>query len=67
MKKLRSQIREKLYVYQNEFTRNNNRKILYHKDILPVEKEYKEYKEIKNQIIQLEAKLKELESQNKPQ
>ena len=51
----RSQLREKLHNYQIEFTRNHNRKIRYHKDIEPVEEEYKRYKEIKSEIARLES------------
>jgi len=41
-------------VYQDEFYKTHNRKIKYHKDVLPVEREYKEYKELKKEIVKLE-------------
>lgn len=53
----RLQLREKLHSYQTEFTKNNSRKIKYHKDIAPVENEYKHYKEIKQEILRLESLL----------
>jgi len=53
----RLQLREKLHSYQTEFTKNNSRKIKYHKDIAPVENEYKQYKEIKQEITKLEGLL----------
>ena len=52
---MRSELREKLHLFQKEFNGNHNRKIRYHKDITPVEKEYKRYKEIKVEINNLEA------------
>lgn len=55
---VKSQMREKLHAYQVEFTKNNNRKIKYHKDIIPVEEEYKRYKEVKDEIAMLEDFLK---------
>jgi len=57
---VKSQMREKLHAYQVEFTKNNNRKIKYHKDIIPVEEEYKRYKEVKDEIAMLEDFLKNL-------
>lgn len=55
---VKSQMREKLHAYQVEFMKNNNRKIKYHKDIVPVEDEYKRYKEVKDEIASLEEILK---------
>eukprot|EP01017_Pseudomicrothorax_dubius_P014701 TRINITY_DN1716_c0_g1_i1.p1 TRINITY_DN1716_c0_g1~~TRINITY_DN1716_c0_g1_i1.p1 ORF type:complete len:429 (-),score=87.42 TRINITY_DN1716_c0_g1_i1:1013-2299(-) len=57
LKMHRSELRERLHRYQVDFTRTNNRKIKYHKDIAPVEKEYQRYKEIKVEITRLEAYL----------
>lgn len=53
----RSELRDKLHKYQADFTKTNNRKIKYHKDIAPVESEYQRYKEIKNEIARLEGVL----------
>ena len=54
----KTQIREKLHAYQVDFTKNNNRKIKYHKDIIPVEEDYRKYKEIKEEIQSFESMLK---------
>lgn len=54
LKQTRARLRDKLHSYQVDFTRNNNRRIKYHKDIVPVETEYKRYKEIKQEISRLE-------------
>ena len=55
---VKTAMREKLHNYQVEFTKNNNRKIKYHKDIIPVEEEYKRYKEVKEEMSTLEEFLK---------
>lgn len=55
LKQRKNQLREFLESYQNQFLRENNRKVLYHKDLLPIEKEYLEYKSVKNKIKQLEG------------
>ncbi|OII73583.1 uncharacterized protein cubi_03381 [Cryptosporidium ubiquitum] len=55
LKQKKNQLREFLETYQNEFFNENHRKVLYHKDLLPIEKEYLEYKSIKNKIKQLEG------------
>ncbi len=57
LKKTRADLRDKLHTYQVNFTKNNNRRIKYHKDIVPVENEYKRYKEIKQEISRLESLL----------
>lgn len=54
LKQNRAKLRDRLHSYQVDFTKNNNRKIKYHKDIVPVENEYKRYKEIKQEIQRLE-------------
>ena len=58
LKKTRNGLRDVLHNYQQEFTRSNNRKIRYQKDIQMVEKEYNDYKLIKQQIAELEGLLK---------
>ena len=55
LKAERNRLREKLHKYQAEFTKNHNRKIRYHKDIEPIEEEYKRYKNIKSEIARLEG------------
>ncbi|KAL4470971.1 hypothetical protein ABPG72_013558 [Tetrahymena utriculariae] len=54
LKKVRADLRDKLHDYQQQFFNNNNRRIRYHKDIQPVEKEYKAYKETKEELLKLE-------------
>ncbi|KAH8582058.1 coiled coil [Cryptosporidium sp. chipmunk genotype I] len=54
LKQKKNQLRELLETFQNQFLKKNHRKVLYHKDLLPIEKEYLEYKSIKNKIKQLE-------------
>jgi chromosome segregation ATPase len=53
----RNELRTKLHSFQHEFSRTNNRKIRYHKDISPVEGEYKRYKEVKLEITKYESML----------
>jgi len=52
-------IREKLQKYQDDFLNDNQRKIRYHKDILPIEKDYKAYKSIKEELAKVQALLGE--------
>ncbi|KAK9170834.1 hypothetical protein CmeUKMEL1_15280 [Cryptosporidium meleagridis] len=54
LKQKKTQLRELLETFQDQFLKKNHRKVLYHKDLLPIEKEYLEYKSIKNKIKQLE-------------
>ncbi|KAL4452962.1 hypothetical protein ABPG74_002527 [Tetrahymena malaccensis] len=57
LKKVRADLRDKLHNYQSEFFKNHNRRIRYHKDIQPVENEYRQYKETKQELIRLESLL----------
>jgi len=54
LKKIKNDLRNKLHNYQQNFTKDNNRKIKYHKDISPVEEDYKRYKDLKTEICKLE-------------
>lgn len=54
LKKLKNDLRNKLHNYQQNFSQDNNRKIKYHKDIAPVEEDYKRYKELKAEIQKIE-------------
>lgn len=56
----KSIIRDKLQSYQDNFQLQNGRKIKYHKDILPIEREYRQYKMIKESLGRVEADLAEL-------
>ncbi|KAM3139107.1 hypothetical protein pb186bvf_008705 [Paramecium bursaria] len=58
LKKKRAELREILNTFQNDFTQNHNRKIRFHRDIAPVEREYKQYKDIKLEIQRLEQMIK---------
>jgi predicted RNase H-like nuclease (RuvC/YqgF family) len=58
LKRSRSELRDKLNNFQNEFSNLHHRKIRFHRDIAPVEKEYKMYKDIKQEIQKLESMLK---------
>jgi len=53
-------IREKLQQFQDEFLSKNGRKIRFHRDILPIEKEYKAYKTLKDDIAKAEAEVARL-------
>ena len=44
--------------YQTEFVRNHNRRIKYRQDILEVEEDYNLYKSLKEEILELEKKIK---------
>ena len=51
----RNSLRERLHRYQHEFYLQNHRRIRYHRDIAPVEAEYRRYKEVKAEIARLET------------
>lgn len=51
----RNSLRERLHRYQHEFYLQNHRRIRYHRDIAPVEGEYRRYKEVKAEIARLES------------
>eukprot|EP00392_Amoebophrya_sp_AT5.2_P017838 g18259.t1 len=53
----KSRIRETLQSYQERFLQEHQRKIRYHRDILPIEGEYKNYKNIKLQLQEVERAL----------
>ena len=40
--------------------KKHGRKIRYHKDIVPIEREYRMYKEVKQEIAAIEQQLREL-------
>ena len=54
----RTELRQLLHNYQMEFSKTNHRKIRYHRDIQPVEREYRRYKEVKAEITRLENMLR---------
>ncbi|CAD7940520.1 unnamed protein product [Amoebophrya sp. A25] len=51
----KAQIRDRLQKYQDDFFQRNKRKIKYHRDILPIEKDYKDYKAIKRQMAEIDS------------
>lgn len=58
---MKSSVRLKLQSFQEKFVVENQRKIRFHKDILPIEREYRMYKNVKEEIAKLEARLRELQ------
>lgn len=56
----KASIRSKLQTFQERFVSENNRKIRFHKDILPIEREYRMYKNLKEEIQKAETQLAEL-------
>jgi hypothetical protein len=61
---MKSSVRQKLQTFQEKFVVENQRKIRFHKDILPIEREYRMYKTVKEDIARLEAQLRELQEEN---
>jgi len=53
-------VRAKLQAFQEKFVTENNRKIRFHKDILPIEREYRMYKNLKEEIQKAETQLRDL-------
>lgn len=53
-------VRTKLRTFQERFVQENNRKIRFHKDILPIEREYRMYKSFKDELIKAEQQLRTL-------
>lgn len=57
-------VRAKLQAFQEKFVTENNRKIRLHKDILPIEREYRMYKNLKEEVNKAEAQLRDLLASN---
>lgn len=55
-------VRAKLQSFQEKFVSENNRKIRFHKDILPIEREYRMYKTLKDDISKAESQLRDLKA-----
>lgn len=55
LKKERAALRTKLDAYQKDFMRLYNRRIKFRNDIKPVQDEFKRYKDLKEDIAQLET------------
>jgi len=59
----KASVRGKLQAFQERFVVENNRKIRFHKDILPIEREYRLYKNLKEEIQKAESQVRELRLQ----
>jgi len=57
----KSAVRAKLQAFQQKFVDENHRAIKYHKDILPIEREYRMYKNLKEEITKAESQLRALQ------
>jgi len=57
-------VRAKLQAFQEKFVSENNRKIRFHKDILPIEREYRMYKNLKEEIMRAESQLRDLRAES---
>lgn len=55
-------VRQKLQAFQEKFVTEYNRKIRFHKDILPIEREYRSYKQLKDDIMKAESDLRNLKA-----
>lgn len=60
----KSAVRAKLQTFQEKFVSENNRKIRFHKDILPIEREYRLYKNLKEDIVKAEQQLRDLRAES---
>lgn len=56
----RAAVRAKLQAFLERFVIENNRKIRFHKDILPIERQYRAYKHLKEEIVRSEQQLRSL-------
>jgi len=60
----KASVRAKLQAFQEKFVTENSRKIRFHKDILPIEREYRMYKHLKEEIMKVEAQLRDLKAES---
>eukprot|EP01071_Lankesteria_metandrocarpae_P005473 Lankesteria_metandrocarpae@DN4003_c0_g1_i1.p1 len=58
MQELKQQVAMKLQAFQDYFLKTFGRKIVYHKDIVPMEGEYKKYKMLREQIQKLSESIR---------
>lgn len=66
IKNEQNKLKKMLHKYQDEFQKNNNRKVKYFKDITPVEKEYSQYKSNKQRLKELKTVILENTSGSDP-
>mmetsp|Transcript_33289 Transcript_33289/g.75873 ORF Transcript_33289/g.75873 Transcript_33289/m.75873 type:complete len:290 (-) Transcript_33289:63-932(-) len=59
----KSVVRSKLQAFQERFVTEYDRKIRFHKDILPIEREYRMYKNLKEDIMKVESQLRDLKAE----
>lgn len=62
----KASVRAKLQTFQERFVTENSRKIRFHKDILPIEREYRTYKNLKEDIMKVEGQLRALRGGAEP-
>jgi len=60
----KANVRTRLQAFQERFVVENNRRIRFHRDILPIEREYRMYKQLKEEIMRAEGQLRDLKRQN---
>ncbi len=53
----KQQLRTVLHDYQTKFVQEQGRRIKYHRDIVAIDREYRQYKQVKEDISKLEAQL----------
>jgi len=57
----KGEVRRKLQAFQDKFVAENQRKIRFHRDILPIEREYRLYKNLKEEILSAGSQLRDLQ------
>eukprot|EP00930_Biecheleria_cincta_P071295 TRINITY_DN5880_c0_g1_i1.p1 TRINITY_DN5880_c0_g1~~TRINITY_DN5880_c0_g1_i1.p1 ORF type:complete len:280 (+),score=62.11 TRINITY_DN5880_c0_g1_i1:23-862(+) len=60
LQKEKGSVRTKLREFQESFALQHQRKIKFHKDILPIEREYRMYKNVKEEIARAESQIRSL-------
>lgn len=53
----KQELRSVLHEYQNKFMQEQGRRIKYHRDIVAIDREYRQYKQVKEEITKLENQL----------
>ena len=53
----KQELRTVLHEYQNKFMQEQGRRIKYHRDIVAIDREYRQYKQVKEEITKLENQL----------
>jgi hypothetical protein len=53
----KQELRAVLHEYQNKFVQEQGRRIKYHRDIVAIDREYRQYKQVKEEIAKLENQL----------